>query len=452
MRVLAGGVIAEGIADAYPVKRETKVIDLPPAEVERMVGIRLSAQEITGILEGLEFQVEGIGGAGAPQPDGVLRVTVPTFRLDVEGKADLVEEVARINGSEKIPMTLMADELPPQRNNTMREGMEQAKDVLVGCGLNEVISYSLIGLEDQNRLLSAYTGPLPCAALRTPEEGAYPVPCILGASDCIQLANPLALERRLMRSTLLSSLLGTVRDNLRYQKRVTIFEVANVYLPRAGQELPDEPRHVGIVLTGPREPSWWSGNGSGEALDFFDLKGIVEVLLERLGAEPVYYLPSDSLIFQPGRAARIVLKDIELGVMGELHPSVREAFDLPRQRVCALEADLDLLLRNAAGGLHYQPISRFPSVAQDLALVVDEAIPAQQVEALIRLVGGESVAEVRLFDVYRGDPVPAGKKSLAYSIAYQDMERTLTDKNVARIREKIRVQLEREAGAVIRSA
>jgi phenylalanyl-tRNA synthetase beta chain len=137
--------------------------------------------------------------------------------------------------------------------------------------------------------------------------------------------------------------------------------------------------------------------------------------------------------------------------MGELHPAAREAYDLPRQRIALLELDLDLLLANLDKPAYYRPISRFPLVAQDMALVMDEAVPAYKVEEIILKVGGESIAEVRLFDVYRGEPIPAGKKSLAYAISYQDLERTLTDKNVARVREKIRVQLERELNAVLRS-
>ena len=444
MRLLAGGTIAQGVVDAYPVKAEARVIIFPPSEVERLVGIKLGRQEIADILRSLEFGVEMPADA-----EGPLRVTVPTSRLDVSLKADLVEEIARVYGAENIPMTLMEDALPPQHNNPALQGTEKTCDILAGCALSEVISYSLIGLEDQGKLLSAYGQPVPYAKLLATGE-SYPVPCILEPGACVQLANPLAPEHRLMRTTLLASLLMTVCDNLRYQKRVAIFEVASVYLPRAGQQLPDEPRHLGIAMTGLREKPWWAPT-QAEALDFYDLKGIVETLMERLGARDLSYLPADSLIFQPGRAASILTGNVELGVMGEVHPAVREAFDLPRQRICLLELDLDLLLAHIEREAFYKPISHFPLVAQDLALIVDEAIPAQQVQGLILKAGGEAVADIRLFDVYRGGQIPAGKKSLAYAISYQDMERTLTDKAVARIREKIRAYLEREIGAVLRS-
>jgi phenylalanyl-tRNA synthetase beta chain len=445
MRVLGGGTIASGAADVYPVKPPTKVIAFSPSEVERLVGVKLSTSEIVEILESLEFRCETSG-------EGPIRVTVPSHRLDVTMSADLVEEVARIYGSENIPLTLMSDPLPPQRNNPVLRGANKTRDILAGCGLNEVICYSLIGNDEQGKLLAAYGAPTPYQPLLG-AEGSYPVPSALAAEECIQLANPLAPEHRMMRTTLLPSLLRTVRDNLRYQKRVTIFEVANVYLPRKGQQLPDEPRHLSIAMTGAREAAWWAEKPAEQPapMDFYDLKGVLETLLEQLGARTVSYLPADSLIFQPGRAARILVKEVEIGLMGELHPAAREAYDLPRQRIALLELDLDLLLANLDKPAYYKPISRFPLVAQDLALIMDEAVPAQKVEELILKVGGESIAEVKLFDVYRGEPIPVGKKSLAYAISYQDLERTLTDKNVARVREKIRVQLERELNAVLRS-
>jgi len=447
MRLLANGTIAQGVVDAYPVRPVPKVIAFQPSEVERLVGVKLTMQEITGILESLEFGVE------QPSAGGALRVTVPSYRLDVSMAADLVEEIARVYGSDNIPLTLMADTMPPQRNNPRLRLMYRVADLLVGCGLEEVITYSLVGDDDAGRLLSAYGQPLPYAALAAVDE-RYPIPCVLEPSRCIQLANPLTPERRVMRTTLLPSLLATIRDNLRYQKRVAIFEIANIYLPRRGKQLPDEPRHVAIAMTGPRARAWWASaptSAPDEALDFYDLKGIADTLLARLHARDISYVPADSLIFPPGRGARIMSGDVELGVMGELHPLAREAFDLPRQRLCLLELDLDLLLTRVEERVTYKPISRFPSVAQDLALIVDEAIPAQRVEQLIARAGGDAIAEIRLFDVYRGAQVPPGKKSLAYSIAYQDMERTLTDKAVSRIREKIKNYLQREIGAELRS-
>lgn len=449
MRVLAGGTIAEGIVDNYPVKPKVKIITFPPGEVERIAGIKLSARQITDILESLEFRCELPKREGDP-----IQVTVPSHRLDVSLKADLVEEVARVYGAENIPFTLMADPLPPQRNNPLLSATEKARDVLVSCGLSEVITYSLIALEDQDKLLAAYGDLKPHDAVAEPEV-AYPTPCIMAAGDCIQLSNPLTPEHRLMRTTLLPSMLMILRDNLRYQQRLALFEIASVYWPRKGENLPDEPRHLCIGLTGPREVRWWGGDGAEPAdpsrlMDFFDLKGIVEVLLERLQARGVTFEGSDSLIFQPGRAATIRVQGIPVACMGEVHPLVREAFELPPQRICLLELDLEQLLAHVEDRAYHKPISRFPPVVQDLALVVDEAIPAQQVQELILEAGRDVVSDIHLFDVYRGEPIPIGKKSLAYAISYQDMSRTLTDKDVQRIRDRIQAHLERRIGAQVR--
>lgn len=443
MRTLAGGEIAQGIADAYPVKPTTRVIDLPPSEVERLVGIQLGAGEIVKILESLGFGC-------AMQASGDIRVTVPTYRMDVSMTADLVEEVARIYGSENIPLTLMDDPLPPQRNNPLLSGRQKVADVLVSCGLNEIICYTLQGADDQGRLLAAYPAPKPFQAILS-AEGSYPVPAILAAEDCIQLANPLSPDRRYLRTTLLASMLGTVRDNLRYQQRVALFEIGNAILPRTGQQLPDEPWRLCVALTGARQQPWWT-EAAAESMDYFDLKGVVEVVLGRLGIADAAYEPADSLIFQPGRAATLRVGGEIIGVMGEVHPLVRESFDLPEQRVALLELNLAALLAQAAPNQRFKPVSRFPYVNQDLALVMDEGIPAQRVEALIRQTGGEAIAAVRLFDIYRGEPIPQGKKSLAYSLSYQDMDDTLTDRAVQRLRDKIIQRLQTELGAQVRSA
>nr|MBC7245433.1 phenylalanine--tRNA ligase subunit beta [Chloroflexota bacterium] len=424
MRQLAGGVIAAGIADCYPVKQQIRTIDLPSGEVTRLLGIQISRQQTVGILQSLGFACEP-GEDPAP-----IRITVPYYRLDVEIPADVVEEVARVVGYDKIPDTLLRDELPPQRRNFSLEGEQQVRDILVGCGLTEVITYSLTNLESVSKL---------DPARKAVDPNGY-----------IRLANPLTSEREYMRRTLMNSLLETLRDNLRFTERVTIFEIARVYLPQPGQELPDEPRRLGIALTGPRHVTSWAVK-RGEPLDFYDLKGVVETLLHHLHITGYSFEPTDHPAFQTGRVAKLVMNDCDIGVLGEVHPLVRENFDLPAQRVCLLEFDLEALLALAPSSYYYQPISRFPAVARDLALVVDEDVPAVQVRDAIVRAGGKLLQKVELFDVYRGAPVPPGKKSLAYTLTYQAMDRTLTDDEVDRVQLRIQRTLERELGAQLRT-
>ncbi len=423
MRTLAGGTIAAGIADTYPVKPTIRTIDLAPAEVERLLGIPLTRQQIVESLTALGFTCAA-GAETAP-----IHVTVPYYRLDVEIPADLVEEVARMVGYDKIPDTLLRDELPPQRRNLSLEAEQGVRDILVGCGLSEVITYSMTNLESVARLDA--TGKA------------------VDAAEYIRLANPLSAEREYMRRTLMNPLLETLQNNLRHTERVAIFEVAHVYLPQPGQELPAEPRYLGIALSGPRQHTHWTGK-SDEPLDFYDLKGILETLLSRLRVTGYSFVPAEHPTFQRGRAAGLVIGEAEVGVLGEVDPTVRDRFDLPAQRVCLLELDLEALLAHAPSRYAFAAPSRFPAVSQDLALIVDEAMPAVQVRDAIVRTAGKLLQKVELFDIYRGAQIPAGKKSLAYTLTYQAPDRTLTDDDAAKLHSRILRYLEKELGAQLR--
>jgi len=428
MRQLAGGVIAQGIADAYPIPQERVTVEITPAEVERIMGVAVERDQIVRILESLEFEVQTVEGDEAR-----LLVTVPDHRLDVEFPADLTEEIARVYGYDKIPITLMSDELPPQRQNLALEREEWVRDILAGCGLTEVITYSLTNLESVGKL------GLDEAGLR--EE------------NYIRLANPLTSEREYMRRTLMNHLLETLRDNLRFTDRVALFEVGQVYLPKEGELLPDEPRRLGMVMSGHRLPRSWLAT-SAEPMDFHDLKGVVETLLTRLGIAEYIFEPTKHPTFHPGRTAELRLSatgDKPLAILGEVHPLVREAFDLPDQPVCLAVFDLEALLAQAEAVRPLQPISRFPPVAEDLAIVVAEEMPAQRVQEVIAQAGGELLTQATLFDVWRGGQIPAGKKSLAYALTYQGQDHTLGPDEINRLRERILQQLAQELGAELRA-
>jgi phenylalanyl-tRNA synthetase beta chain len=248
----------------------------------------------------------------------------------------------------------------------------------------------------------------------------------------------------------LPSLLNTTRENLRFGDRVAIFEVGAVYLPVEGQTLPDEPRRLCGVMTGPRETESWVAGQDRAAMDFYDLKGVVEALLAGLRLRGDFE-PGTHPAFHPGRCAQVKVGNIMVGVMGELHPQVRAAFDLTEQQpVCALEFDLDRMLEAWGAPHKLRPISAHPSVYEDLAIVVDEGVPEVEVRALITQAGAPLVRSVSLFDVYRGEQIGGGKKSLAYRLVYQADDRTLTDKEVAKLRGRIVHRLEREIDASLR--
>ncbi len=432
MAELGGGTVVPVIGDLYPGRQPQRVIEFDPAYVARILGIEIPTDEIVRILTSLEFQVSKFqvsGSTDSGEPETMkletLNVTVPSHRLDITRPVDLVEEVGRIWGYDRFPTTLLRDELPPQRANPRLEGAERVRDLLVSCGLDEVITYSLV------------PPPSPPQLWGRDEGGLY-------------VLNPLSAERAHLRQTLLPSLLHTTRENLRFHDRVAIFEIGAVYLSVEGQTLPNEPLRLGIVMTGPREARSWLAGQDSAPLGFYDLKGVVETLLAGLGLGGTFE-PGDHPAFHPGRCAQVNVGGSEVGVMGELHPLVREAFDLPAQPVGALEFDLEALLAQVGEVRTMQPISRFPAVVQDVALVVDEKLSAEEVRQAILASGGQLLQDARLFDLYRGEQIPPGKKSLAYSLTYQAEDRTLTDDEVAKVQERIVRRLAEKLGAELRA-
>jgi phenylalanyl-tRNA synthetase beta chain len=433
MRQWAGGTVAQGLADTYPLPAPTVVVDLPIAEVTRLMGVGLPVEEIVRILKALEFGVETRGEAET------LRVTAPDHRLDIGtgviGQADLIEEIARIYGYENIPETQLADRLPPQRGNPALELEERTRDLLVQAGLQEVVTYSLTAPQRERRVLPA-SAPA--------DDQPY-----------VTLANPIVSDRVVMRHTVLAGVLDIAAANLRHHDRLGLFEIGPVYLQGENDEhLPDEKRRLVIVLTGPREPLAWQG-ADRTPMDFFDLKGAVESVLSGLPVKGVSYAPPEPEAqhptYLPGRTARLLVDGQPAGWLGEVHPVVRQQFDLPEQAVLAADLDLDRLLEKVNPRYAVVPVPEYPPVKEDLAVIVNDDVPGAVVEAAIRAAGGNLLVEVTLFDRYRGAQVGPGKKSLAYRLTYQAPDRTLTDAEATKLRGKIIKRLTDELGAVIRS-
>lgn len=426
---LAGGVIARDVHDYYPLPAETITLEISTADVTRLLGIELGLPAIQGYLEGLDFACQVIG------PDR-LRVTVPDTRLDINadpviGRADLIEEIVRMYGYDKIPVTELSDVLPPQRNNKALDREQLARDLLVQAGLQEVITYRLTTPESETRLLTGHTRP---------DDMPYTT-----------LINPSSSDRVVMRHSLLNSVLEIAAANSRFAEQIRLFEIAPVFLANEAGVLPLEQTRLVAVLTGPRQPHAWQG-ADETPMDFFDLKGTLEALLTGLHISGATYEPISRPGYYPGRTARLNLNGEHLGVLGQLHPQVVEAYNLPEGvPVLAFDLDLDLLLNKLDESHRIQPVPRFPAVQQDIAVVVDEGVPAVAVESRIRQVGGALLANVRLFDVYRGEQLGAGKKSLAYNLWFQSPDKTLNDTMVAKQQNRIVQQLEKEFGAKLRS-
>jgi len=434
MAELAGGVVHRIAGDLYPGKPTPAVIAYEPALADRILGVTIPPEEQRDILTALEFWVMGDGEQ--------WQVEVPSYRLDVRRPVDLVEEIARIHGYDRFPHTLIDEALPPLRRNVPLEEEERVRDLLVGLGLDEIISYSLIDPGDEARLV--------------PGDGTLPAP-----GESVTLRNPLAPERSQMRRTLLPGVLRTAWANLRFLERVALFEVGRVHYriaapdPAAGETGVAEPRRLSVLLTGPRQGQWFEPTDRAP-LDYFDLKGLVEALLERFALlDKAQWERGAHPSFHPGRCARVTVGKRELGHIGELHPLVREVFDLPEQPVALLEWDLEALLdaaRDAEAGKHIGTISAYPPVHEDLALVVDEAMPALDVQRAIIQAGLPLVTRALLFDIYRGPQVGEGKKSLAFALTYQSPGKALGEKDVEKLRGRIIKTVERQLGAKVRSA
>jgi phenylalanyl-tRNA synthetase beta chain len=441
----SGGNIAPGLVDNYPLPPKDPTVEITPRDVKRVLGIDLTAEQIIELLERVEFKCEikePIFDTRQPildirnlntdhrisNTEYRISVTTPPYRMDigegVVGLADVLEEVARLYGIENIPTTTMADALPPQIGNPVNEWEERLRDLLVSLGITEVVSYRMTSAEKESRLAP---------------QGEY-----------VRIANPITPERNVLRRSLLASVLEAAEKNSRAES-LALFEIGAIFLPHKN-ELPDEPRKLAIVMTGRRIASAWDVKDS-PAFDFYDLKGRIELLLSGLQLTNVSYAPTDAVShLHPGKAAQVKVGDVVVGQLGEIHPLVKERYELGASPVLAAEFDLAALAyASAQSGFALTPVAEFPPVYEDIAVIVDESVAASRVEGLIRQTGGKTVSDVRLFDVYRDEKLGAGKKSLAYSLTYQASDKTLTDAEAAAIRNRIVKRLEQEVGAKLRS-
>ncbi len=425
MRQWAGGVVNEGLVDRYPKPAKDIQVEISSADAQRWLGVALTNKQMGDILKKLGFTVAAQGKS--------LLVTVPDHRMDIEtgvvGKADLMEEIARIYGYDNIPATRIGDPLPPQHGNPALELEERVKDLLARMGIQEVMTYRLTSPEEEARRLPPGTAP---------DDKPY-----------VKLANVISQERTVLRKSLLASVLEIAERNARQRQRIALFEVGPVF--HASEEtLPDELQRLVVVLGGQQQPAGWQAADSA-AYDFYAAKGVVAELLAGLGLHGLKYEPGAHPSFHPGKCARVLAGERQLAVFGELHPQVQNQYDLGSHTLQAITLNLDVLGELVPERFDTRPVPQYPPVIEDLALVVDESLPAGQVEAMIAQTGGNLLAGVALFDVFRGDRIGAGKKSLAYQLTYQHPERTLTDDEVAKLRDRIVRRVAQELGAQLRT-
>ena len=415
---VAGGTVAPGIVDVLSDEgADAPVVPLTGEKIRRMLGMEVDQKRVQETLDALGFTWESAG-------ESELKVTVPYWRNDVNIEEDLVEEVVRTIGYDSVPTTMLSSPIPFQQPVPVMGLRDQIKDLLASEGIQEVINYPLVTLQQLEQVEQLDPANLP-----------------------MRVTNPMSADREYLRTTLRASLLATLAANQGHGAGpFRLFEAGRVFWPREG-DLPDERETVAGVLAGLRhEPSWLEDDS---LLDFYDAKGVVELVLNRLGVSATYE-PSDDPSFHPGRCAVIKVADAVIGVVGEVHPVVMDRLGLESPQVAAFELYLGpILAALPEGQQQFEPLPRYPSATRDLALVMPTDVDAGQVTRLILRHRGVDRAD--LFDIYAGENIAEGTKSLAFHVYFQARDRTLTNEEVNRSLDGLLRILERELKVTLRA-
>ena len=431
MRQTGGGEVAKDIIDEYPLPQPEISISLTKQEVSRLLGIDLEISAMNSILERLQFKTQHI------QADTLL-VSVPTHRLDINedpviGQADLIEEIARIYGYDQIPSTIMDDAMPDQRANHEMLWEERIRNLLVNYGLRENIGYR-------------FTTPEREAMLNGTENTThFPI------SDYVHITNPISVDKTVLRRSLLGGMLTQLVLNRRWRDSHLVFEIGPIFKSLSDQPLPMEETRLGILLQGTKVHDHWLDDLDKTEMDFFDIKGLIHNLLEDMHVEDWKERRSKNPTYHPGKSVDIWANNQLVANYGELHPLVAQNFDLSGETVLISEIKLNSLRRAAKANFLIQSLPITPPILQDIALIVEIQITHDEIVNVIRRAGGNILREVQCFDVYSGPPIPENRKSLAFNLTYQSDSRTLTDKEVAKVQQRIIRAAERELGAQLRT-
>ncbi|MGI8926040.1 MAG: phenylalanine--tRNA ligase subunit beta [Tepidiformaceae bacterium] len=417
---LTGGRIARGLVDVFPGKQAPRTITLEAARIEQVLGITVPREEVQRILSGLGFECE-------PLAFSAYAVVPPDWRPDVQIPDDVIEEIGRIHGYDQLPATRLRGTLPPPEPRPLEALREHLRDLIVAAGFQEVLTYTLT---DRARLARVVD---PGDAERL---------------DPVGVMNPVAAQHTYLRTSLRAGLLETYAANRPHvEGALRLFEIGFEYLP-VEAELPRERPVLCALIGGPRETRW--GRPGSERLDFYDAKGALEAVLQSL-AVPVRFAASSHFGLLHGHTADVLAGKEPIGVLAQVDPPTAAAFDIG-EPVFLLELWLDDVLPTVPERPGYETPSRFPEVRQDLALLLDATVSAGSVLELVRAhrSGGVTIVP-SVFDDYRGEGVPPGKKSLALHLRYQAAGRTLTDEDVARVQAGLVRRLEKGLGASLRS-
>lgn len=419
MQDLAGGRVLRGVIDLYPEPAPVRTVELRWPRVARVLGLEIPQDDGVAILRSLGFGVESGGD--------VLHVTVPSHRRDVEREEDLIEDVARHYGYDRIPSTMPVEVTAQGTRAASLVAEDAVRNALVRAGLVEALTLSL-------------TNPAALDTLRLPAD--YPW------RQMVALRNPMVEDHTHLRTTLLPALLNVARANVsRGVGDVQVFELGRTFHPDDGKVT--ERRGLALLMTGTTQEGAWNLPAESVTVTYYHLKGVIEDLLDELHVSGAAITAGPSPWLHPGRTAQLSVSGASLGTLGELHPDVAAAHDLP-PGVYVADIDLDALLRRAVLTPQFAALPRYPSVRRDVAVVLPLSVPAAAVAEVIWPAGGPLLESVDLFDVYSGAPIPAGQRNLAYALSFRSADRTLTADEVEAAVEAVRQALRERLRAKIR--
>ena len=419
---LAGGEVIQGIIDNYPAPRKLREIDLRIDKTNRFLGTELSRETVAGYLKALEMEVQ-------PAGENILRVEAPSFRVDLTRDWDLTEEVARLEGYDKIPVTV-----PPIRPSDEKESWEvstgdRVREIMVGLGFSEVISYSFISPDSADFLGAEKDSPL---------------------RGFVTLLNPLSVDQSVMRTSLMPGLLAAAKTNLSYgEKDLKLFEWGRVFIRKDSDELPEERFSLTGLIMGLANPKEWYREERPS--DFHDAKGAAEALLKALGLR--------DLVFKKGRtppwylkeaSSAILLGDQTLGALGQVSPEALRRFDVDATAVFVFEIDATVLIEKVTGDRAFEPLAKFPAVYRDLSIIAKRSVESARIQEIILREGRELVESVALFDLFEGGKIDPLEKALAFRICYRSRETTLDGKDINKLHESIVERIGKETGARLR--
>ncbi len=416
IRELAEGEMAAKAIDEYPTPIKPIEVKLSLNRANRVLGTEISTEEIIKLAQGLEFE-------NLDSSEGEFTFRIPTFRVDITREIDLIEEVARLYGYDNISTTLPAVTMKSDTVNIHKSAQNKLKEILISSGFYEAINYSF---EDQELLN------------------------LFNKTDALKILNPLTTESSVMRTSLVPGLIKNAILNLNHQAQdIRLFEIGKAYLPIENSELPNEITKIAATATGKRTPEFWGK----EEFDFFDFKSILEKGFEALQI-------SDDIAFQdareigflhPGKSAKLLIDNVEIGYMGELHPNLSEKLEISK-KLYVLEIDLDKTTAiSKEKGKVFKPLPKFPSVRRDIALIIDESTPVGGILDEIEKMESGLIENAAIFDVFTGSPVEEGKKSVAVSLHLRAADKTLTEEEINKVQEKTLKKLGLALGAELRT-